>query len=258
MPSPTASSAADKPAAPSNRLILTATEKGGAGKSTLVSLLSGWFSKLHPQVPVALFDPDLVNKTLTARLPAAKPLDMSNDEGGDALMRAFGSGSRVVLADGVGALQQSMFMPYLRSIDLFQLLPELNLGVTFLLIVEDEIELIEQAGTLDQATADLTADFLLVRTLRSNPNMPKWDHSPARNSLIKRGAKEMHLPHIPDVVRNTIWRERLALQTAADNPELSPWERARVGRIVRTTYEGFTSAQDILLPGSKATNGAKG
>lgn len=229
------------------------TEKGGIGKSTLLSLLAGWITKDHPDLRMKIFDPDGKSGSLALRVPGVAKLDMRQSHGGDTLMEALHDAD-VVLVDGVGNVNQSVFMPYLESIDIWSILDELNLDLTFLLVVEDQPELIAEAGRLYRQLAGRKTDIVIFRSQRlalsneAEAPMPLWEESAVRRHWLEAGALELVMPKIGDSDRESVWSGLETNYYAAAKESTHAWVRGRILRMLGLFEAQFRKGAQVLLP----------
>lgn len=229
------------------------TEKGGIGKSTLLSILAGWITKDHPGLRLKIFDPDGKSGSLALRVPGVAKLDMRQSHGGDTLMEALHDAD-VVLVDGVGNVNQSVFMPYLESIDIWSILDEMNLELTFLLVVEDQPELIAEAGRLYRQLGGRKTDVVIFRSQRlalsneSEAAMPLWEESAVRRHWLEAGARELVMPKIGDSDREAVWSGLETNYHAAAKEATHPWVRGRILRMIGLFEDQFKKAAEVLVP----------
>lgn len=227
------------------RLIVSATSKGGVGKSYVSVNLCEWFQSLN--VPFVAFDPDWCNSTLTRFYEQAEFIDISEEVHLDNVIRAF-ERTDLVLVDGVGSLQ-TKFIDWLEDTRVFDLREELNLDITLVCIIEEDKETVFQAGQAAQRVGD-RANWLVVRNLKTSPVTEIYDNSHARKRLLELQAREITLERLPWNLNSILQKTSKSLGTLARDESVFFLERQRLQSYQQRIFGEFATARDILLPGS--------
>ncbi|MDD5200226.1 MAG: hypothetical protein PHC88_10545 [Terrimicrobiaceae bacterium] len=227
------------------RLVVSATSKGGVGKSYVTINLCEWFRSL--EVPFVAFDPDWCNSTLTRFFTEAEFIDISEAVHLDNVIRAF-ERTDLVLTDGVGSLQMK-FIDWLEETRVFDLRKQLSLDITMLLIIEEDKETVFQAGQAAQRVGD-RADWLVVRNLKTSPVTEIYDNSNARKSLLDLGAKEITLERLPWNLNSIIQKSSKSIGALVEDESIFFLERQRMRSYQQRLFDEFASAREYLLPGA--------
>jgi len=227
------------------RLLLSATSKGGVGKSYVTINLIEWLQKLH--VPFVAFDPDWCNSSLTRFYEKAEFIDISEAVHLDNVIRAF-ERTDLVVVDGVGSLQMK-FIDWLEETRVFDLRDELNLDITLIVIVEEDKETVYQAGQAAKRVGN-RADWLVVRNLKTSPVTEIYDGSNARKELLGLGAREITFDRLPWNLNSIVQKSSRSIGALASDESIFFLERQRLKSYQQKLFEEFANAREILLPGT--------
>lgn len=235
-----------------HRLIFNATEKGGVGKSYVCTQLVEWFRK-HPLSPkFQVFDPDTVNRTLSRFHPEeCGVLDVETDPTAlDSTMQVFQNDIDVSLVDGVGAHYERVFLRWANEVNLFNIARELSVRVTYILIIDESLETVEQGGRLMDQTGDLV-DWIIVKNYKQSENLPLWDNSRQRRVALEQlNAKEIKLTKLMEHLAHYATRHSVPLVRALESPDANIFDRQRYRTAWETMCKEFDAAQAYLLPPS--------
>lgn len=228
------------------RLILSATSKGGVGKSYLTINLAEWLESLH--VPFVAFDPDWCNSSLTRFYEKAEFLDISESINLDNVIRALDR-TDLILVDGVGSLQNK-FLDWLEETRVFDLREQLSLDITLLLIIEEDKETVFQAGQAVKRIGS-RANWLVVRNLKTSPVTEIYDNSNARRDLLAAGAREITIERLPWNLSSLSQKSSQSIGRMASDESVFFLERQRMRSHQQKIFDEFNKAKNILLPGSQ-------
>jgi hypothetical protein len=234
---------ADKPSA--KRLILSATSKGGVGKSYVTINLIEWLQSL--ETPFVAFDPDWCNSTLTRFYDNAEFIDISEEIHLDNVLRAF-ERTDLVIADGVGSLQMK-FIDWLEETRVFEMREELGLEITLVVIIEEDKETVFQAGQAAKRVGN-NADWLVVRNLKTSPVTEIYDGSNARKELLALGAREITIERLPWNLNSMLQKSSKSINGLIRDESVFFLERQRLRSYQQRMFEEFAGARDVLLPDS--------
>lgn len=227
------------------RLILSATSKGGVGKSYVTVHLAEWLESM--QVPFVAFDPDWCNSSLTRFYDKAEFLDISESIQLDNVIRALDR-TDLILVDGVGSLQ-TKFLDWLEETRVFDLREQLSLDITLLVIIEEDKETVFQAGQAVKRIGS-RANWLVVRNLKTSPVTEIYDNSNARKELLAVGAKEITFERLPWNLASLSQKTSRSIGKLAEDESVFFLERQRMRSHQQKLFDEFQKARQILLPGS--------
>lgn len=229
------------------RLILSATSKGGVGKSYVTVNLIEWMQSL--EVPFIAFDPDWCNSTLTRFYETAEFIDISEEVHLDNVIRAF-ERTDLVIADGVGSLQMK-FIDWLEETRVFEMREELGLKITLVVIIEEDKETVFQAGQAAKRVGK-NANWLVVRNLKTSPVTEIYDGSNARKELLALGAREITIERLPWNLNSMLQKSSKSIGGLIQDESVFFLERQRLRSYQQRLFEEFAAAREILLPNSHA------
>ncbi len=245
-PIPEATESTSAPASTgTKRLILSATSKGGVGKSYVTINLIEWLQSL--EVPFIAFDPDWCNSTLTRFHGEAEFIDISEEVHLDNVIRAF-ERTDLVIADGVGSLQ-TKFIDWLEEARVFELREQLGLEITLVVIIEEDKETVFQAGQVAKRVGK-NANWIVVRNLKTSPVTEIYDGSNARKELLALGAREITIERLPWNLNSMLQKSSKSINGLIQDESVFFLERQRLRSYQHRLFEEFTGARDVLLPDS--------
>lgn len=227
------------------RLILSATSKGGVGKSYVSINLAEWLDSQN--VPFIAFDPDWCNSSLTRFYEKAEFLDISESVQLDNVIRALDR-TDLIVVDGVGSLQNK-FLDWLEETRVFDLREQLSLDITLVLIIEEDKETVFQAGQAVKRIGS-RANWLVVRNLKTSPVTEIYDNSNARKDLLAVGAREISLERLPWNLSSLSQKTSQSIGRLADDESVFFLERQRMRSHQQKIFDEFAKVRNILLPGS--------
>ncbi|HAM21728.1 MAG TPA: hypothetical protein DCQ04_05525 [Actinobacteria bacterium] len=175
------------------RLLIPGSEKGGQGKSTILSFIIDWVRARHPDLAMKVYDPDHIHRTITRMygvpggggefLASEKhrlvPISLVGPDGLTVLDEVTDTfyESNVSIIDGVAQSFEEGFGAWARKLDFKGLQKAADFRVTYLLPVTDESSTVAQAGrTMNSRGPD--ADYLIVKIMSSGTT-PVWDREGA-------------------------------------------------------------------------------
>lgn len=227
------------------RLIISATSKGGVGKSYVSVNLAEWFKS--QTIPFTAFDPDWCNSSFTRFYPEAEFIDVSETVRLDEVIRAFDR-TDVVIVDGVGSLQLK-FLDWLEETRIFDMRAQLDLDVTLIVIIEEDKETVFQAGQAAKRIGN-RANWLVVRNLKTSPVTEIYDNSNARRDLLELDAFEITIDRLPWNLNSVLQKTSKSIGALSEDESIFFLERQRLRSYQQRLFEEFASAKQVLLPGS--------
>lgn len=192
----------NKPTNPSTtmmkRLVISSTNKGGAGKSFFCVNLVEWLKSQESQPEFKAFDPDHANKTLLAFHPdVTEFVDVDRSKSMDACVQVLGTDVDISVVDGLGSQQKKAMMAWAEEINLFEVCEDVGVRITFVNIVEDDRDLIRQLKELMTEIGN-KVDWVLVRNHKQSKEFFMWENSAAQKQARDLNAIEIELPRVPD------------------------------------------------------------
>jgi len=227
------------------RLVLSATSKGGVGKSYVTINLAEWLDSIH--VPFVAFDPDWCNSSLTRFYDKAEFLDIGESVNLDNVIRALDR-TDLILVDGVGSMQ-NQFLDWLEETRVFDLREQLSLDITLVLIIEEDKETVFQAGQAVKRIGS-RANWLVVRNMKTSPVTEIYDNSNARRELLEAGAREITIERLPWNLSSLSQKTSQSIGRLASDESVFFLERQRMRSHQQKIFDEFNKARNILLPGS--------
>ncbi len=225
------------------RLILTAIDKGGVGKSFFCVRLIEWLREARRSF--IAFDPDYNNSTLTRFYPEAQFLNIGHSENLDLIVEALDS-TDVVLVDGVGA-QQRIFMDWMEETDLLKVKESLGLSVTLVLIIEEDKDTVFQAGEVARRVGN-QAEWLVVKNYKQSHSLRIYQNSRAREDLLRIGAREIDLRKLPEHLTTILQLNSWTIPQALASGTLNILDRQRLVEYTRELNKQLSDVQSLLLP----------
>lgn len=176
-------------------LFLIANDKGGVGKSTIISLAVGWH-RFHGRKP-KLFDGDAINLSLREYFPEAEVVDPRQEHGLDVVLRAMVEYPLVLLDNHAGGIEdpERGFLAWLEGIELFEWAEEKGLGLTIGVVVNEIKANNRNVGRI-MRTIGKRVDWVVFRNFRGVKNTSAWDESEERQLALALNAFGVEVPRI--------------------------------------------------------------
>jgi hypothetical protein len=225
------------------RLIVTAIDKGGVGKSFFCVRVCEWLDSRHPGYTA--FDPDYTNSSLTRFCPRSQFLDIRHSENLDQIVDSFAA-TDLVLVDGVGA-HQGVFLDWLDETNLLGVKHEIDLRVTLVVIVEEDKDTVHQAGEAVRRIGG-DVDWIVVRNLKQGNHTNIYDHSQARQTLLASGAREITMPKLCPHLAARLQENSWTIPAAFASGRLDILDRQRLANYSRGWAGEMEKVSDLVLP----------
>lgn len=223
------------------RFLISATGKGGVGKTFFLINLADWYTELDQQF--TFIDSDMCNGTLTRFFPESRFVDLQKpDEAARDLLEIVEQ-SEVAAWDALGPIQQ--FFPEWAEESLLE--EKSDFRITVILMIEEDKDTVFQAGELCRRLGD-RVDWLVVRNHKTCSTSEIYDNSKARQELQKLGAVEITMERVPWSLLATIQKTSRGLSSLVLDESLPFLERQRLRTFQRRFFEQLETARDILLP----------
>jgi len=228
------------------RLLVSATSKGGVGKSFFFINLADWLLELEQ--PFVFFDSDACNGTLTRFFPDSRFLNpQSSTDVAQEILSTLNE-AEIVAWDALGPMQQ--YLPdWLEESVLTQGKGESagNFRATMILMIEEDKDAVFQAGEVARRLGD-RVDWLVVKNLKTCSTTEIYDNSKARQELLRLGAVEITMERVPWSLLATIQRTSRTLSSLVLDESLPFLERQRLRTFQRRFFEQLETARHLLLP----------
>jgi len=242
LPSPTARKAfVERPV--SRRIIITATSKGGVGKSFFLISLADWLAGKN--LRALAFDTDWSSGTLTRFQPDSRFLTAADDEGFREILSGLDDAD-LILVDGSPA-SIPMLVDWIGNNGLAGDRSLGEIGVTFVCMVEEDKDTVFQAGELCRRLG-ANVDWLVVRSLKTSPATEIYDNSKTRQELLRLGAGEITIARLPWNLLSIMQRTSKSLSGLMQDQSLSLLERHRLRSYQERIFEQFAAMESVLLP----------
>lgn len=229
------------------RLILCAQDKGGIGKSFVMTLLHDYLTER--KVALKAFDLDHANSTFQRYVPEAEFIDTDVDADKlavlDQLVQAL-SEADVVLADNRAA-GGTKIQQYIDDSRLTALQAELGFSLVFVVVAVDDKDANSQIADLLDNYGDRVR-WLVARNLRDGEQLDLFGQSNARRKLQALGAVEIDVPCMAEVTRNRLQLANLTVGAGRTAEKLHLLDRSRCVRFHERMAEEFGKAEALLLP----------
>jgi hypothetical protein len=234
------------------RAVIVASDKGGVGKS-FFSVNFVQYLKDTERVFRA-FDPDFTNSTLTRFQPDTTFVDITKKKSIDQIALAFDE-VPLVAVDGIAG-HKGMFLRWIEDVNLFEIASEIDLAITFVLVVDEDKDTVFQTSETLRAVGD-KADWLIVKNHKVIGHTDMWDNSQAREFADSLDAREIVFDKFDEHLISKMQRANLTFASAADNSEHFDWlDRQRCLRYKRQINAMFDENRDILLDTEQAQKAA--
>ncbi len=229
------------------RLILCAQDKGGIGKSFVMTLLHDYLTER--KVALKAFDLDHANSTFQRYVPEAEFIDTDVDADKlavlDQLVQALNE-TEVVLADNRAA-GGTKVQEYIDDCRLTKLQAELGFSLVFVVVAVDDKDANSQIADLLDNYGDRVR-WLVARNLRDGGQLELFGQSNARKKLQALGAVEIDVPCLAEVTRNRLQLANLTVGAGRTAMKLHLLDRSRCVRFHERMAEEFGKAEALLLP----------
>lgn len=238
------------------RFILEATDKGGVGKTFVMTQLIQYLKEEYPGLNLKAYDPDEANKSLLAFQEDIT--SMVNVEDPLALDRMALNLQEydVVLVDGLGSQQTNVFQHWIEDTSLLDVLEELGAKPTFLLVVTDDRENIKQARRILEMRGD-RVEWLIVRNRLTPRQMERpddrsstdlWLGSETRKLALELGAKEILFPELVPTFAKLLNKDMIPVSVGASSEVYDVLARNRYKTTWRKIKAAFDNAKEVILP----------
>lgn len=227
-----------------NRFLMSATCKGGVGKSFFLVNLADWFTELDQKF--TFFDSDFCNGTLTRFLPNSHFLNLQHPSEVSREILETLPESEVVAWDALGPLQQDL-PEWIEQAFLQETEGDSNFRITIILMIEEDKDTVFQAGELARRLGD-RVDWLVVKNHKTCSTSEIYDNSKARQELQKLGVMEITLERVPWSLLATIQKTSRSLSSLVLDESLPFLERQRLRTFQRRFFEQLETVRHLLLP----------
>ncbi len=227
----------------SRRIIITATPKGGVGKSFFLINLADWL--MEKNLRAQAFDTDWSSGTLTRFQPDTRFLAAADGEGFQEILAAMEE-TDLILIDGSPASIPEL-VEWIGNNGLAGDKSLGEIGITFVCMVEEDKDTVFQAGELCRRLG-ASVDWLIVRSLKTSPATEIYDNSKTRQELLRLGAGEITIARLPWNLLSIMQRTSKSLSGLLQDKSLSLLERHRLRSYQERLFEQFAAMESVLLP----------
>ena len=251
------------------RIIISATEKGGVGKSFCFVQMVQWL-RTHPEgVRLAVFDPDYSNRTLKKHFDdMVEEINPEKSSDLDGLIRAAMSEDvDISIMDGLGSQHSRVVQAWVDTLGLFELAAETGVRITYCLVLDDGQESVSQGWELFKKIGS-KVDWLIIYNpaKESDKQLQNWTESEFKKSVdasIKKGAKNIAVIEMANLKENAlghIWHLidacKLSVGEMLDkNSERVPEKikndvvtQHRIKKLWERISSQFQAAEHVILP----------
>jgi len=232
-----------RPGVLTHRLLISATSKGGVGRSFFLINLADWLMEMEQ--PFVFFDSDICNGTLTRFFPESRFLSMGDPEEAARELGETVSRNELVAWDALGPMQQ--YLPDWIEQTLLDGQSALDSRITVVLMIEEDKDTVFQAGETTKRLGD-RVDWLVVKNLKTCSTTEIYDNSKARQELLRLGAVEITMERVPWSLLATIQKTSRTLSSLVLDESLPFLERQRLRTFQRRFFEQLENARHLLLP----------
>lgn len=228
------------------RLILSATNKGGVGKSFLCIQLVEWLKRHPAKIAFTAFDPDHANTTLSSVHPdVTEFMDVETPRSIDRAVSVF-KDKDISICDGLGSQQKKTFMAWAHEIDLFSIKEEIGFGITFLVVIEEDRDVILQTQELLKSVGD-KVDWVIMKNHKQSTHNTLWEGTETQRLAHELKAIEIDIPRLHEHVATLLTAKQWSVAQAADLVE-NIMDRNRYRTLWRLISSEFEKAERYLLP----------
>lgn len=222
--------------------------KGGVGKSFFATNFVQ-FLKDRTIAHVAV-DSDNENSTLKRFHRDAEFINIEDAQGIDAIFPALEKSPLVVI--DCRAASTDIFLDYFAEVKVFDILDEIDAGLTVISPVNHEADSIEQVKIVADALSD-RCRYVVVKNQAHSEHFTIYEKSKTRSRLIDElHARELVMPRLYDWLVTGLNQTNLTITTALQHPEFSLVNRQRMKNWQEKFYEQIERTRDVLLPSAKA------
>lgn len=225
------------------RILITATPKGGVGKTFFLINLADWLAEKN--IRSISVDTDWASGTLTRFQPESRFVAAEEGEGFQEILTALDEVD-LVLVDGSSAAIPEL-LEWLENANLIGDGAGGDIGVTLACMVEEDKDTVFQAGELCRRFG-ANVDWIAVRTLKTGPATEIFDNSKTRQELLRLGAGEMTVPRLPWNLLSIMQRTSKSLSGMMQDKSLSLLERHRLRSYQERLFEQFAAMDPVILP----------
>ena len=164
-------------------LFIIANDKGGVGKSTVLSLIVGWH-RARGREP-KLFETDAINQSFRDFFPEAEIVDTKRENALDRVLRVMVDSPLAVVDNHAGGIEdpERGFLAWLDGIELFDWASAKGLGLTIGVIVNEIKANNRNVGRIMRAIGE-RANWVIFRNFRGLKNTSAWDESEEREVAL--------------------------------------------------------------------------
>ena len=229
-------------------MFLIANDKGGVGKSTVLSLIVGWH-RARGRDP-KLFDTDAINQSFRDFFPEAEIVDTKQENALDKVLRSMIDSSLAIVDNHAGGIEDSErgFLAWVDGIELFEWAPQKGLGLTIGVIVNEIKANNRNVGRIMKSIGE-KVNWVVFRNFRGVKNTSAWDESEQRE--IARGleaAGRAFGVEVP-VIDRGLTQQMDSLSKPLEGLKLASYDwaaDARQRKVLRQFYSQLDEISEVL------------
>ena len=230
---------------PRKRLIICPQDKGGIGKSFVMTLIYDYLT--DKKVKLRTFDLDHANSTFHRFVPDSQFIDTDVDAHKlavlDAVINALDTADAVLVDNRASG--GTKILQYIEDSRIVELQSELHFDLVFVVVILDDKDAISQAADLLDEY-EMRVRWLVVRNCRDSSQLSLFEQSQTRQRLEGSGALEINVPCLTEVTRNKLQSFNLTVAGGKASDKLHLLDRARCARFHDDMAKQFDKTKDLL------------
>ena len=229
-------------------MFLIANDRGGVGKSTIMSLVVGWHRRngRNPK----LFDSDAINQSFHSVFPEAEVVDTSQENALDHVLRAMVDSELALVDNHAGGIEdpERGFLAWLEGMEWFEWARDKGVGLTLGVIVNDISGNNRNVGRIMEEIGE-NVNWIVFRNFRGAKNRSAWENSEARKVALELEAAGCAFGvEVPRIDRGLI-QQMDALSKPLEGLKLAAYDwagDARQRKVLREFHSQLDEISEVL------------
>jgi hypothetical protein len=229
-------------------MFLIANDRGGVGKSTIMSLVVGWHRKngRNPK----LFDSDAINQSFHSVFPEAQVVDTSQENAMDDVLRAMVDSELALIDNHAGGIEdpERGFLAWLEGMEWFEWARDKGVGLTLGVIVNDISGNNRNVGRIMEEIAQ-SVNWIVFRNFRGTKKRSAWENSEARQVALGLEAAGCAFGVEVPRIDSGLIQQMDALSKPLEGLELASYDwagDARQRKVLREFYSQLDEISEVL------------